>query len=199
MPASRRCCRRWPARPNRCVIPEHLVRHRAPDRAPGRGPAAATRAATRWCWSPRGPRFAGDGDMSSRAKRTDAYGHRKLGRHRRPDLGPAQGAVAAVQQGQEDRHREPAARLSRAFGRPGRARLDRADGLRQPRARPLDGRATTAVSSACATGATTTCRSTSSPRRRRWSTWSATTTPDRLRPQYRSFEHLPLFIMTSEV
>src|SRR5216117_3108237 len=57
-------------------------------------------------------------------------------RHRRSDRRGTQGVLDEIQQGAARRRRQPAARLSRPVGRSRRARLDRADGVRQPGARP---------------------------------------------------------------
>ena len=120
---------------DRCVIPEHAVdiehltellvydRNRQPQ--PLR----------------RGPRLGGRAPhdqegMSFESEETDMFGHRKLGGIGDKVAAALKEYSPQVQQRPPHRRRQPAARLPRSLGRSRRARLDRADGVRQSRARP---------------------------------------------------------------
>ena len=120
---------------DRCVIPEHPVDiERLAELLTGDRNRNPSRYAV--VLVSEGARLATHDEMTFESEETDMFGHRKLG-----GIGDQVGAAlkaasARVQQRPPHRGRQPAAGLSRALRRAGRARLDRADGLRQPRARP---------------------------------------------------------------
>ena len=161
---------------NRCVIPEHVFdieqlcelltadRHTNPSKY---SVVLVSEGAT----------FKGMDEMVFEDQETDAFGHKKLGGIGDLVSHAAQGALAEVQRRAPHRRDQPAPRLPRALRRPRRARLDRADGVRQPGASTWSSTGSPGAWSTSATGATTTCRSTSSPAARRSSTSASTTTP----------------------
>ena len=120
---------------DRCVIPEHAVdvEHLTElltydrNRHPSRYSVVLVSE---------GARLTTHEGMSFEGEETDMFGHRKLGGIGDKVAAALKEYSPQVQQRPPHRRREPAAWLPRSLRRPRRARLDRADGVRQPRARP---------------------------------------------------------------
>ena len=115
---------------NRCVIPEHkfnieeLAELLSADRR--KNPSRYSTVIVS-----EGAMFEG-GEMVFEHDAADAFGHKKLGRHRRSGVGEIERAVAQIQQRQNHRRDQPKAWLSGTQRRSGRGGFHRAHGLWQP-------------------------------------------------------------------
>ena len=157
--------------------PRARVRHRAPLRAARRRPLLATRRSTASCWCPRARDSRAWTRWCSRSEETDVFGHKKLGGIGDMISKALKELSAKFNHGQRINVINQRLGYLVRCGDPDARRLDRADGVRQPRDGPRPRRQSPAASSTCATAATTTSRSRSSPAARRSSTCASSTTP----------------------